>query len=47
MTKGIGGVIEKRKYMNHENTVYRYGNIEFVQFLLRQKGEATGEGRAL
>ena len=30
MTKGIGGVIEKRKYMNHENTVYRYGNIEFV-----------------
>lgn len=23
------------KYMNHENTDYRYGNIEFVCFLLR------------
>ena len=26
----IGGGIEKRKYMNHENTDYHYGNIEFV-----------------
>ena len=30
ITKAIGGVIEKRKYMNHENAVNRYGNIEFV-----------------
>ena len=26
----IGGGIEKRKYMNYENTDYHYGNIEFV-----------------
>ena len=30
ITKAIGGGIEKRKYVNHENTVYRYGTIEFV-----------------
>ena len=30
MSIAIGGDIEKRKYMNHENTDYRYGNIEFV-----------------
>lgn len=32
------------KNISHENTDYRYGDIELVYFLLRQKGEATGEG---
>ena len=30
MSIAIGGDIEKRKYIHHENTDYRYGNIEFV-----------------
>jgi len=33
--QGTGGVIEKHKYMNHENTVYRHRNIRDILFLYK------------